>query len=150
MDYSKAHVKFRCVNPLTLPDPIGSCANSPDPDKTVSGDIHGRRYIWTEASCINHFIPATSTDTSANRAAPYITKTRLYNFDPLKPHFYIVKLGFTGVYIILLILLKNIDCGYSLEPHQRGGSNEYPQSMFWAGIWKISAFFIWKFFLLWL
>ena len=32
-----------------------------------------------------------------------ITKTRLYNFDPLKPHFYIVKLGFTGVYIICLI-----------------------------------------------
>ena len=30
----------------------------------------------------------------------YITKTSLYNFDPLKPHFYIVKLGFTGVYII--------------------------------------------------
>ena len=28
-----------------------------------------------------------------------ITKTRLYNFDPLTPHFYIVKLGFTGVYI---------------------------------------------------
>ena len=36
----------------------------------------------------------------------YITKTYLYNFDPLKPHFYIVKLGFTGVYIILLFLLK--------------------------------------------
>ena len=32
-----------------------------------------------------------------------ITKTRLYNFDPLKPDFYIVKLGFTGVYIIFLI-----------------------------------------------
>ena len=30
-------------------------------------------------------------------------KTRLCNFDPLKPHFYIVKLGFTGVYIIFLI-----------------------------------------------
>ena len=28
-----------------------------------------------------------------------ITKTCLYNFDPLKRHFYIVKLGFTGVYI---------------------------------------------------
>ena len=26
-----------------------------------------------------------------------ITKTCLYNFDPLKPHFYIVKLGFAGV-----------------------------------------------------
>ena len=32
-----------------------------------------------------------------------ITKTCLYNIDPLKPHFYIVKLGFTGVYIIILI-----------------------------------------------
>ena len=32
-----------------------------------------------------------------------ITKTCLYNFDPLEPHFYIVKRGFTGVYIIFLI-----------------------------------------------
>ena len=59
-----------------------------------------------------------------------ITKTYLYNFDPLKPHFYIVKLGFTGVNIIFLISAQNIDCGYSLEPPRRGGSNEYPQSMF--------------------
>ena len=27
-------------------------------------------------------------------------------FDPLKPHFYIVKLGFTGVYIIFLIFAQ--------------------------------------------
>ena len=60
----------------------------------------------------------------------YITKTCLYNFDPLEPHFYVVKLGFTGVYIIFLISAQNIDCGYSLEPPRRGGSNEYPQSMF--------------------
>ena len=33
----------------------------------------------------------------------YVTKTCLYNFDPLKLHFYVVKLGFTGVYIIFLI-----------------------------------------------
>ena len=71
-----------------------------------------------------------------------ITKTYLYNFDPLKPHFCIVKLGFTGVYIIFLISAQNIDCGYSLEPPHRGGSNEYPQSMFCAEIWKISEFFI--------
>ena len=45
-----------------------------------------------------------------------ITKTCLYNFDPLKPHFYIVKLGFTGVYTIFHISAQNIDCGYSLEP----------------------------------
>ena len=36
-------------------------------------------------------------------ACESITKTRLYNFYPLKPHFYIVKLGFTSVCIILLI-----------------------------------------------
>ena len=83
----------------------------------------------------------TETDTSANSVDPdetahdgssqdNITKTYLYNFDPLKPHFYIVKLGFTRVYIIFLISAQNIDCGYSLEPPRRGGSNEYPQSMF--------------------
>ena len=59
-----------------------------------------------------------------------ITKTRLYNFDPPKPHFYIVKRGFTGVYIIFLFSAQNINCEYSLEPPRRGGSNEYPQSMF--------------------
>ena len=60
----------------------------------------------------------------------YITKTCLYNFDPLKPYFYIVKLGFTGVHNIFLISAQNIDCGYWLEPPRRGGSNEYPQSVF--------------------
>ena len=45
-----------------------------------------------------------------------MTKTCLYNFDPLKPHFYIVKIGFTGVDIIFLVSAQNIDCGYSLEP----------------------------------
>ena len=74
----------------------------------------------------------------------YITKTCLYNFDHLKPHFHIVKLGFTGVYIICLISAQNIDCGYPLEPPRRGGSNEYQQSMFWAETWEISEFFIEK------
>ena len=60
----------------------------------------------------------------------YTTKTCLYNFDPLRPNFYTVKLGFTGVDIIFLLLLKKIDCGYSLEPPRSGGSYEYPQSMF--------------------
>ena len=45
-----------------------------------------------------------------------IMKTYLYNFDPLKPLFYIVKLGFTWVYIIFLISVLKIVCGYSLEP----------------------------------
>ena len=32
--------------------------------------------------------------------------------------------------IFFHIFARNIDCGYSLEPPHRGGSNEYPQSMF--------------------
>ena len=59
-----------------------------------------------------------------------ITKTYLHNFDPLKPHFYIVKLGFTGLYISFLISVQKHRLWYSLEPPRRGGSNEYPQSMF--------------------
>ena len=35
---------------------------------------------------------------------------------PLKPKFYEVKLGSTGVYIIFFFFAQNIDCGYSLEP----------------------------------
>ena len=33
---------------------------------------------------------------------------------------------------IFLIFAQNIYCGYTLEPPRRGGSNEYPQSMFWS------------------
>ena len=69
-----------------------------------------------------------------------ITKTCLYNFDPLKPPFYTVKLAFAGVYINFLISAQKIDCGYSLEPPRQSGSKKYPQSMFWAEIWKISVF----------
>ena len=66
---------------------------------------------------------------SSGLSGTSITKTYLYNVDPLKPHFYIVKRGFTGVYLIFRISAQNIDCGNSLEPPRRGGSNEYQQSM---------------------
>ena len=38
---------------------------------------------------------------------------------------------------IFLIFAQNIHCGYKLEPPCRGGSNEYPQSMFWSKHKKI-------------
>ena len=41
------------------------------------------------------------------------------------------------VFDIFLIFAQNIDCGYTLEPPRRGGSNEYPQSMFWSKNKKI-------------
>ena len=70
-----------------------------------------------------------------------IRKTCPCNIYPLIPHFYIAKLGFAGVYLFFLFLLQNIDCGYSLEPPRRGGSNVYPQSMFGAKTRKISKIF---------
>ena len=51
---------------------------------------------------------------------------------------------------IFHIPTHNIDCGYSLELPRRGGSNEYPQSMFFSKIRKIMytpvnpSFTIWK------
>ena len=41
---------------------------------------------------------------------------------------------------IFHISAQNIDCGYSLEPPRRGGSNEYPQSMFYAVIRKNNVY----------
>ena len=38
--------------------------------------------------------------------------------------------NFQKIFDIFLIFAQNIDCGYTLEPPRRGGSNEYPQSMF--------------------
>ena len=70
------------------------------------------------------------------------TKICLYNFDPLKPLFMQLNWDLQGYILFYVFLLKNIDCGYSLEPPRRGGSNEYPQSMFWAEMWKISELFI--------
>ena len=70
-----------------------------------------------------------------------IRKTCPCNVHPLKPHFYIAKLGYAGVYLFFLFLLQNIDCGYSLEPPRRDGSNMYPQSMFLAKIRKIAKLF---------
>ena len=41
---------------------------------------------------------------------------------------------------IFHISSQNIDCGYSLEPPRRGGSNEYPQSMFFNKIRKNNVY----------
>ena len=56
------------------------------------------------------------------------TKTRLFNYID---NFATKNWKFSDKnYDIFQISAKNIDCGYSLEPPRRGGSNEYPQSMF--------------------
>ena len=79
------------------------------------------------------------------RSRKKISQTYLCNFDPLNTHVYTVKLGFTGVNNIFSYFCLKIDHGYSLKPLRRGASNEYPQCIFWAEIWKNIRIFIWKF-----
>ena len=83
-----------------------------------------KKGIW-----LNYYI-------SRSTAFP-ITKTR-----PLNPLLYSKTGLYRRIQYFFLILLKNLDCGYSLEPPRWGGSNEYPQSLFWEGIRKISDLFL--------
>ena len=46
-----------------------------------------------------------------------------------------------GYTYFFLFFLQSIDCGYSLEPPRRGGSNVYPQSIFRAKVRRISKDF---------
>ena len=52
----------------------------------------------------------------------YQHETCLYSFDHLKPQFYTVKLGFTGVYINFLISAQKHILWVLIEPPRRGGS----------------------------
>ena len=65
-----------------------------------------------------------------------ITKTRLFkyieNFTSKKLENFQIKKT-----IFFIIFAQKINCGYSLEPPRRGGTNEYPQSIFRAKIRKI-------------
>ena len=93
-----------------------TCVNSVDPDQTLRFAVS---FLWL-LSKIRRFMRAwlrqakmwfqtckiqTILRMCKVSSGPLlsITKTCQYNIDPLKPHFYIVKLGFTGVYIIFVI-----------------------------------------------
>ena len=74
------------------------------------------------------FIPVKLVLLLASIAWLLITKTRYSNRLKISPpkteSFHIKKT------VIFHISAQNINCGYLLEPPRRGGSNEYPQSMF--------------------
>ena len=77
-------------------------------------------FFWSKLFTLRvDFLPKVLCVHKKSRKHAYIILT------PLNPTFYIVRLGFTGVYIIYLISVKNIDCWYSFEPPRRSGSNEY-------------------------
>ena len=61
---------------------------------------------------------------------PYLSITKTYLFKYTE-NFTTIKLKFSDKNSdIFHINTQNMDCRYSLEPPRRGGSNEYPQSMF--------------------
>ena len=64
-------------------------------------------------------------------AEEYITKDAYMYIVllPLNPTFIQKNWVLQGYTLIFLFLLKNIVCGYSLEPPCRGDSNELPQSI---------------------
>ena len=37
-----------------------------------------------------------------------------------------------ALFLVFNIFTQNISCGYTLELPRQGGSNEYPQSLFWS------------------
>ena len=53
-----------------------------------------------------HRISYNIATCSANEDSDHLKKTCLYNFDPIKPHFYVVELGFTGINYFFLFQLK--------------------------------------------
>ena len=68
--------------------------------------VHRFNMVYTKNLCCRYSLELSHCGIKITKVVlniiSVITKTYLYNFDPLKLHFYIVKLGFTGVYIIFL------------------------------------------------
>ena len=63
----------------------------------------GLRFIIVEFPGLFSYLYFSKAWTEG-REKEHITETCLYNFDLLKPHVYIVKLGFTRVYINFMII----------------------------------------------
>ena len=73
-------------------------------------------HVTEEAHKSKQFVPLL---THLAFQSDSITKTCLYNFNPLKPHFYIVKTGvYNGIHYFSHNAKKK-DCGHSLEPPRR-------------------------------
>ena len=72
-----------------------------------------------ESKCPDETLPMCRINPHTSRKHAYIILT------PLTPLLYSKTGVYRSIHFFFLFLLKNIDCGYSLEPPLRGGSNEY-------------------------
>ena len=68
-------------------------------------------------------IPKHASEYSAPETGPHYENTPIQIYR--KFHLQIMKIFMYKNSDIFHISAQNIDCGYSLEPHRRGGSNEY-------------------------
>ena len=68
-------------------------------------------YVWSKnKKNINFFPMIFLYFFNDKKILCIVGKTCLCNVYPFKPHFYIEKLGYAGVYLFFLFLLQNIDC----------------------------------------
>ena len=80
--------------------------------------------------CANSLKGQRAHTPSCGNALHAITKTRIFKYIKKKIRTKNRKFSNKKKSDIFHIPAQNIDCGYSLEPPWRGGSNEYQQSMF--------------------
>ena len=109
-------------------------ADSDDPDQPEYSD-HVAVAVSSQETMVNKMLDQTVYKVNVKKRKfsglmlYNITKTSLFkyteNFTTKKG-----KFSDKNKSDIFHVSAQNIDCGYSLEPPHRGGSNEYPQSMF--------------------
>ena len=106
-------------------------------DRLTDGQTHGRLTWNHNTRHYGHYCVAGYKKTKD--IYRHSTRLNLVHPQPLRKHAYsnilkILQPKPENFQIknsdIFHISAQNIDCGYSLEPPRRGGSNEYPQSMF--------------------
>ena len=105
-------------------------------DLLISRDMEKKRAVAAYVNRKGSDEPASHV----SRKHAYIILTL-----PLKPHFYIVKLGFTGVYIIFSYFCSKHRLWYSLEPPRRYKYKKY-HSFFCLKIftfWRWNCLYIW-------
>ena len=101
----------------------------PQNDQTVSrvGNSFPKKWELSYIKLTKYIISLHNYKTLRKHAYSNVLKI----IQPKKENF---QIKFSDIFHISA---QNIHCGYSLEPPRRGGSNEYPQSMFQVEIRKI-------------
>ena len=126
IEFSRYLYEHELMKQMTLDE---SCSGERSPTSPHRMDFHIsvafslNRLRFSKLSLFKHKIRAFLSNN------PFTLRNQAYSnilrISPLKTESFQIKNS-----DIFHISAQNIDCGYSLEPPRRSGSNEYPQSMF--------------------